>query len=51
MQIADGHGVPVWQLGPESRLPNVPCVVFSGNVGQEDSLAKTIGILREAFDG
>jgi uncharacterized protein YgbK (DUF1537 family) len=44
-------GVPVWQLGEESRLPNAPCVVFPGNVGQENSLAETIAILREARDG
>lgn len=39
-------GVPVWQLGGESRLPNVPCVVFPGNVGQEESLTDVIKILR-----
>ena len=44
-------GVPVWKLGEESRLPNVPCVVFPGNVGQEKSLAEVIDILREACDG
>lgn len=43
-------GVPVWQLGVESRLPQVPCVVFPGNVGEADSLAKAIHILREARD-
>lgn len=24
-------GVPLWQLGPESRLPGVPYIVFPGN--------------------
>jgi len=43
-------GVPVWQLGEESRLPHVPCVVFPGNVGQDGSLAEAITILREARD-
>ncbi|MDA0710805.1 MAG: hypothetical protein O3B73_11415 [bacterium] len=41
-------GVPVWKLGPESRLPGTPCVVFPGNVGSDNGLAETICILREA---
>jgi uncharacterized protein YgbK (DUF1537 family) len=32
-------GVPVWQLGAESRFPGLSYVVFPGNVGDEDSLA------------
>ena len=32
-------GVPVWRLGPESRYPGIPYVVFPGNVGGPDSLA------------
>jgi uncharacterized protein YgbK (DUF1537 family) len=32
-------GVPVWQLGPESRYPNAAYIVFPGNVGDADSLA------------
>ena len=43
-QIAPG--VPVWQLGPESRFPVVPYVVFPGNVGTTDTLAGVIDILR-----
>ena len=31
-------GVPVWQLGPETRLPGLPYVVFPGNVGGERAL-------------
>jgi uncharacterized protein YgbK (DUF1537 family) len=33
-------GVPVWRLGPESRYPGKPYVVFPGNVGGPDSLAR-----------
>jgi uncharacterized protein YgbK (DUF1537 family) len=33
-------GVPVWRLGPESRFPGIPYVVFPGNVGGPDSLAR-----------
>ena len=36
-------GVPVWQLGPESRFPGMAYVVFPGNVGDEDAL-RTCGI-------
>jgi uncharacterized protein YgbK (DUF1537 family) len=31
-------GVPVWQLGAESRFPGLNYVVFPGNVGDEDAL-------------
>jgi uncharacterized protein YgbK (DUF1537 family) len=33
-------GVPVWQLGPESRFPGLPYVVFPGNVGGPETLAE-----------
>ena len=39
-------GVPVWRLGPESKYPGLPYVVFPGNVGGPDALAQTIQILR-----
>ncbi len=31
-------GVPVWNLGPESRFPGLPYIVFPGNVGDKDGL-------------
>lgn len=31
-------GVPVWKLGPESRFPAIPYVVFPGNVGSSSAL-------------
>ncbi|MHB0876216.1 MAG: four-carbon acid sugar kinase family protein [Anaerolineae bacterium] len=37
-QIAPG--VPVWRLGPESRFPGLPYVVFPGNVGSDATLAE-----------
>ena len=33
-------GVPVWQLGAESRYPGMPYIVFPGNVGEADALAQ-----------
>ena len=39
-------GVPVWRLNEESRFPGLPYVVFPGNVGTDDSLARAIEILR-----
>ncbi|KAJ4816729.1 hypothetical protein LUZ62_029295 [Rhynchospora pubera] len=33
-------GVPLWQLGPESKHPSVPYIVFPGNVGNNEALAK-----------
>jgi uncharacterized protein YgbK (DUF1537 family) len=41
-------GVPVWRLGAESRFPDLPVVVFPGNVGQPHSLAEAIEQLRAA---
>ena len=31
-------GVPVWLTGPESKFPNMPFVIFPGNVGDEAAL-------------
>ena len=30
-------GVPVWKTGPESQFPDLPYVIFPGNVGSEDA--------------
>ena len=38
-------GVPVWQLGPESRHAGIPYIVFPGNVGGDDALADTVKAL------
>ena len=38
-------GVPVWRLGTESTFPGVPYVIFPGNVGQEETLKKTVEVL------
>jgi len=35
-------GVPVWRLGPESRFPATPYVVFPGNVGDAETLAEIV---------
>ncbi|KAK3228316.1 hypothetical protein Dsin_008178 [Dipteronia sinensis] len=35
-------GVPLWQLGPESRHPGVPYIVFPGNVGDSNALAEVV---------
>ncbi len=32
-------GVPVWQLGPESRYPGMSYIIFPGNVGDSEALA------------
>jgi uncharacterized protein YgbK (DUF1537 family) len=38
-------GVPVWRAGPESKWPGLAYVVFPGNVGGPDALAKLAGAL------
>ncbi|PON44691.1 Ketose-bisphosphate aldolase, class-II [Parasponia andersonii] len=35
-------GVPLWQLGPESRHPGVPYIVFPGNVGDSKAVAELV---------
>jgi uncharacterized protein YgbK (DUF1537 family) len=35
-------GVPVWQLGPESRCPGMPYIVFPGNVGSPEALVEIV---------
>ena len=39
-------GVPVWQLGVESRFPGLAYVVFPGNVGHDTALAELTQSLR-----
>jgi uncharacterized protein YgbK (DUF1537 family) len=39
-------GVPVWQLGPESRYPGMSYIVFPGNVGGPGALAEVVAALR-----
>lgn len=39
-------GVPVWRLGSESEYPGLPYMVFRGNVGERDTLASIVTILR-----
>jgi uncharacterized protein YgbK (DUF1537 family) len=38
-------GVPVWRLGPESRFPAMPYIVFPGNVGDAETLAEVVAEL------
>ena len=35
-------GVPVWSIGEEGKFPGMSYVVFPGNVGGEDELAKLV---------
>ena len=35
-------GVPIWKLGPESKFPALPYVVFPGNVGDSDALRAAV---------
>ncbi|XP_052722736.1 uncharacterized protein LOC108345567 isoform X2 [Vigna angularis] len=35
-------GIPLWLLGPESRHPGIPYIVFPGNVGNSTALAEVV---------
>jgi uncharacterized protein YgbK (DUF1537 family) len=39
------NGVPVLRFGPESRWPDIPYVVFPGNVGDDGALLRAVKIL------
>jgi uncharacterized protein YgbK (DUF1537 family) len=39
-------GVPVWQLGAESRFPNLAYIVFPGNVGDDQALVDVVRQLK-----
>jgi uncharacterized protein YgbK (DUF1537 family) len=40
-------GVPVWELGAESRYPAMPYVVFPGNVGGPEALVEIVTALKK----
>ena len=48
-QIAPG--VPVWKTGQESRFPEIPYIVFPGNVGDDGTLREIVHILSERMGG
>ena len=35
-------GIPVWEMGEETRFPKLPYIVFPGNVGNKNSLKEII---------
>lgn len=37
-------GIPVWQTGEESKFPQIPYVIFPGNVGEETTLKEVVEI-------
>jgi uncharacterized protein YgbK (DUF1537 family) len=38
-------GIPVWMTGPESKFPNIPYVIFPGNVGEDSTLLDVVKML------
>ena len=40
-------GVPVWQTGDESKFPQIPYVIFPGNVGESTTLREAVEVLSE----
>jgi len=39
-------GVPVWQLGEESKFPGMHYVIFPGNVGDDDAVSQAVAKLK-----
>ena len=40
-------GIPVWMTGAESKFPNMPYIIFPGNVGETDTLRKAVELLMQ----
>jgi hypothetical protein len=40
------RGISVWKLGPESRYEGMAYIVFPGNVGQPESLAEIVSMMK-----
>lgn len=40
-------GIPVWMTGEESKFPNMPYIIFPGNVGERDTLKEIVDLLSE----
>lgn len=40
-------GIPVWQTGKESKFPNIPYIIFPGNVGEESTLKEAVEVLQK----
>jgi len=40
------EGIPVWLTGVESKFPNMPFVIFPGNVGSETALLDAVKIMQ-----
>lgn len=40
-------GIPVWQTGKESKFPDMPYIIFPGNVGTEHDLREIVESLME----
>ncbi|TQW28679.1 four-carbon acid sugar kinase family protein [Clostridioides difficile] len=38
-------GIPVWMTGKESKFPNMPYIIFPGNVGEISTLRESVEIL------
>lgn len=44
-------GIPVWQTEKESKFPNIPYVIFPGNVGETTTLKEVVEILLGGKNG
>lgn len=40
-------GIPVWLTGEESKFPNMPFIIFPGNVGSETALLDVVKTMEQ----
>jgi len=38
-------GIPVWMTGEDSKFPQMPYIIFPGNVGEVDTLKEIVDLL------
>ena len=38
-------GIPVWKTGAESKFPQIPFIIFPGNVGEQHTLKEAVAVL------
>ena len=41
-------GIPVWMTGPESKFPDLPYIIFPGNVGEVTTLREIVEMLMDS---
>lgn len=44
-------GIPVWETDPGSKFPDIPFIIFPGNVGNDTTLREAVNVLLDRTNG